>query len=97
MRPEKAKYLVQKAIDNCLEYESFSYLQSVKAELAKLLEIAIKDEYPYECDSYYDDDKSLDTLMYISDRWRCTGRIKWLLALCEGEAGEEQQEGEDDE
>ena len=98
MRPEKANYLVQKAIDNCLQHGSFSYLQSVKTALAELLERAIKDEYPHECNSYYDDDRSINTLMYISDRWCCTGRIKWLLFLCDGAlVREEQQEEYEDE
>jgi hypothetical protein len=96
VRPEKANYLVQKAIDNCLQHGSFSYLQHVKTELNKLLEITIKEEYPYECDSYYDDDRSINTLMYISDRWRCTGRIKWLLFLCDGASVREEQQEEDE-
>ena len=83
MRPEKAAYLVQKTIDRCLLNESFSHLKFVKSELIQLLKIAIVDEYPHECDNYYGDDRSIDTLMYISDRWRCTGRIKWLLIICD--------------
>jgi hypothetical protein len=88
MRPEKAAYSVQKAIHKCLRHEDFSYLRSVRLELVKLLKIAIVDEYPHECDSYYDDDRSINTLMYISDRWRCTGRIKWMLIICDEESTE---------
>ena len=52
-----------------------------KADVRELRELAIKAEYPDECESYYDDCRRLNTLMYVSDRWNCTGRIKWLLEI----------------
>jgi hypothetical protein len=82
VRPEKAVYLVQKAINRCLDYGDFGSLADVKPELTKLLSIAVLAESPYDCDAYYGDCRSINTLMYISDRWRCTGRIKWLLLIC---------------
>ena len=87
MRPEKAKYLIQSAINKCLRQDTFTHLRFVKPEIVKLLKIAISDEHPYECDSYYGDNRSIDTLMYISDRWCCTGRLKWLLDVAK-EQGE---------
>ena len=81
MRPQKAKYLIEKAMKLCLKHQSFQFLSLVEKELVKLLKLAVKDEYPHECDSYYGKDRSFNTLMYISDRWQCTGRIKWLLEL----------------
>jgi hypothetical protein len=88
MRPEKARYQVQSAINKCLKYETFTYLESVKLELIKLLKIAAKEEHPYESDSYYGTERSILTLMYVSDRWMCTGRLKWLIDVAKEQKNE---------
>jgi len=84
MRPQTAQRIVQNAINCYLYKDSNKLLYSDKncramAKLYKKFVIAEQGEgeaYPYD----YDDPESIrNNMMYISDRWRCVGRLKWIM------------------
>lgn len=85
MRPEKAKRIIQRAIDSYLNGDSSRLYKALPA-LHKWYMIASRNEreYPdvrcgYESYGYGNRESIFYQMMYISDRWRCMFRIRWLL------------------
>ena len=90
MRPETARYKVrqsireakdkiQEAVDYSLEKADIKQFKGVLLELEQILTLCERQEGKDSSESYYGDCREVGTLMYISDRWNCTGRIKWLI------------------
>lgn len=88
MRPEKAKYLVSKAIEHYYRTGDPFKLYDAKKAIIKLNEYCRKewdaDKYgPYEylniTDKDFSPDAVLNTVHYISDRFMAPHRIQWLL------------------
>lgn len=91
MRPEKAIMNIQKAINSSIKLKSFYPLKKVKKELLKLRDIHYRIEFDPEhelIENYYEGDNHYSTLLYISDRWGCYGRIGWLLSVIDKEMKE---------
>lgn len=83
MRPEKAYAQVGNAIQKTLRDRNVNHLRAAKPAILKLLSKCIKNDD--DLDKYYDD-TSIGHLMYISDRYNCSGRLRWLLyVIDEGE------------
>lgn len=77
MRPEKAKRIVSKHISQALSADSFAPLIPAKNAIEALLQKCIAqgdDEI-----AYYTPHTSISTLGYISDRFVCSGRLRWML------------------
>lgn len=81
MRPEKAHRVIQKAIDAWLGGDRMLLKESVPA-MEKLLKKCQKEEDDYRSglETYgYNKDSNANNMMYISDRWRCSFRLRWLI------------------
>ncbi len=99
MRPETAKRKVKLLLWNefivkgKLETEPLSYmvlkLKEIQSELEKLYEKSLlRDEdnrSGLETYGYKNEDSIKSNLTYISDRWNCSFRIRWLLDLSKRE------------
>lgn len=79
MRPETELYNIRKAIRKSLYLSSFYPLRNVRKELNSSLNRLIKNGD--DCENYYGDCRSENNLMYISDRFNCSGRIRWLIHI----------------
>lgn len=94
MRPEKARRVIQKAIDHYIKTNDPSLLYKNCRAVQRLLkrserietELSKKFNFLYEpapsgYESYgYQDQESIHlNMIYISDRWACAWRIRWLL------------------
>lgn len=81
MRPEKAKRIVSACISRALSADSFAPLIPAKRAIEVLLRRCVvqgDDEA-----SYYLPQTSISTLGYISDRFVCSGRLRWMLVKIE--------------
>ncbi len=95
MRPEKAYRKISKVLWNdflvCGQlktlsmYEIIQVLKKIEPELKKIYEKSLlrDGDYTSGVESYgYDGEDSIKiNLNYISDRWNCSFRIRWLLDL----------------
>ena len=82
MRPEKFRYLVNCAIEHRMKTgSSEKFTKPLMLRMIKEWQRMAKDEQDYRAgvETYgYEDNIYLD-LLYISDRWRCAFRLKWLI------------------
>ena len=82
MRPEKANNTVQKAINRWLKGDKADLKKSLPA-MRKLYKKAVKDEGDFrsgrETYGYIDQETIELNMEYISDRWRCAFRLRWLI------------------
>ena len=82
MRPVKARYVIEQAINDLLYKKDFSKLNKCGKEVDKLLEYWLKDEFEYfkKTDppalKWYEGYEN--ELMYISDRFDCYHRLIYL-------------------
>lgn len=90
MRPEKAYRLVQTFIDrwNDGNTKEVNNLIPVINKLLKKFQRQERD-YPNNMNGYesygYESKESVENnMMYISDRWKCEFRLRWLLDGIEG-------------
>jgi hypothetical protein len=92
MRPEKAKNIVRRAFKQYRKtgLRSVFKQHEVVAALTQLYARELKQEgefgdYRTGDETYgYDNEESIsNNLMYISDRWNCSFRLRWLLDLKE--------------
>jgi len=95
MRPQKAKREINKVlwryfIENgdlqkmSLD-EVIKKLKTIEPYLKKMYDIAIKNDQDFrsgeETYGYEDIEKIKGDLIYISDKWNCSFRIRWILDL----------------
>lgn len=83
MRPEKLSYLLNIGVDEKLKFGSSPTLKAILPAMKKEWQKYAKDENDYRDgrDTYgYSDEESIrNNLFYISDRWRCAFRLKWII------------------
>ena len=83
MRPQKLTYLIQNAIDHWLETKDNSKFLPILDDMECLWFKWYKGEEDYRtgmCVYDYGDEKSIFyNMMYISDRWKCAFRLKWII------------------
>jgi hypothetical protein len=98
MRPQKADLLINKMFRH-LDYKGTDLtpvkvaLPAIKKALEKSIQddkrfVFSDDEVFIEANMYYEESLKEDKLImgnlyYIQDRWLCTGRLKFLLAVAE--------------
>lgn len=81
MRPERFRYEMNRAFDTWIAdrttHQFFPLLREMKRVWLKWAKQ--EDDYQTGNESYgYKEDNS-NCMMYISDRWRCAFRLKWLI------------------
>ena len=83
MRPETLQLKLNKAIDHWLETKDNSYIKLLIKPMERRWKIWAKDEQDFRSGSEtygYGDSESVENNMrYISDRWRCAFRLKWII------------------
>lgn len=81
-----AKYKISKIFDEGINYSTIKLLSKQKDSLSLLLNHYSKKEQDARTgEETYGYDNIYGTLDYISDRWMCPYRIKWILDLIEKE------------
>lgn len=82
MRPEKFRYEMNKAFDLWIETKSVSQFTPLLREMDRVWKKWAKqeDDHRTGMDTYeYVTKESIrNNMFYISDRWRCAFRLKWL-------------------
>ena len=95
MRPQKAKREINKVLwryfieNGDLQKMSLSdiieKLKVIEPHLKKMYDIAIKNDQDFrsgkETYGYKSIERIKDDLTYISDKWNCSFRIRWILDL----------------
>ena len=83
MRPEKFRRLVNKAFETWLAKKDNTKFMDVLPEMKRVWFKLGTEEGDFRTgfETYgYDDVEDIDNnMMYISDRWRCAFRLKWLI------------------
>lgn len=84
MRPEKFRYLVNKAVQHRMETGSSDRFTKplIMRMIREWHKLARREEdYRVGNETYgYKDQESIDySILYISDRWMCAFRLKWLI------------------
>lgn len=83
MRPEKFRYEMNKAFDHWFETKSVDKFRPLLREMKRVWSKLSKEENDFRIGndtySYCDRDSIETTMSYISDRWRCAFRLKWLI------------------
>lgn len=86
MRPQKFNYLMNKAIQQRLQTGDNSLFDAqLKRAMKKAWLKYAKEENDHrtltDISGYgFEDEESINsTLFYISDRWRCAFRLRWLI------------------
>ena len=86
MRPEKFRYLLDRAIQHRLKTGSNAlFYAQLRRAMHRAWERHARDENDYrtvaELNGYtFDSSEHIEgTLSYISDRWRCAFRLRWLI------------------
>ena len=82
MRPERFRYELDKAIEYWLKTGSNAKLLPLTREMERVWKRWAKEENDYRSgeETYgYDEEKIRYDMLYISDRWRCAFRLRWIL------------------
>ena len=83
MRPEKIRRLLNKGIQEYLLYGNVNQIKECMPGLKKLYNQYVKDEGDTrsgeETYGYGDAESIYNDMMYISDRWRCAYRLRWII------------------
>jgi len=82
MRPERFHYELNNAIEYWLKTGSNAKLLSLTREMERVWKKWAKEEEDYRSgeETYgYEEDKIQNNMIYISDRWRCAFRLRWIL------------------
>lgn len=82
MKPKKIIPLVNKAINRWLSCKDNSKFRPILRDMKKLQKGYAKEESDYRSgdETYgYSADSIENTMLYVSDRWRCASRLKWLI------------------
>jgi len=88
MRPEKFRYEMNKAFDSWFETKTTDKFKPLLREMNRVWKKWAKEEDDFsggeETYGYPDDVTTSDNMLYISDRWMCAFRLKWLIDGIEG-------------
>ena len=83
MRPETFRYKMNRAFDHWTETKSVSLFLPQMHEMDRIWKKwSLRDEDPRtgaETYGYESEESISNNMSYISDRWRCAFRLKWLL------------------
>ena len=80
MRPETFNRKMNHAIARALEQNDYSQLKSLVPRMKKQWLKYARDEGDFRSgEEVYGYDTPLSTLTYISDRWRCSFRLRWIM------------------
>ena len=83
MRPERFRYEMNKAFDVWFEEKTEAQFLPLLREMKRVWKKWAKEEDDSRTglETYgYETHKSvMNNMLYISDRWRCAFRLKWLL------------------
>jgi hypothetical protein len=80
MRPEKFEYQVDRAFDSWFATRSFSVSKVLLREMKRVYKKYAKAENDFRSgyDTYAYENVDAE-LFYISDRWKCSFRLRWLI------------------
>lgn len=83
MRPERFRYEMNKAFDYWFKTKTVDKFLPLMREMKRVHTKWAKEDGDYRSgnETYgYSDRESIETNMfYISDRWRCAFRLRWLI------------------
>lgn len=83
MRPEKFRYEMNKAFDSWFETKTTDKFKPLLREMNRVWKKWSKAEDGFrsgeETYGYSDNETISYDMLYISDRWRCAFRLKWLI------------------
>jgi hypothetical protein len=83
MRPERFRYEMNLAFDEWFKSQSISKFKPLLREMERVWNKRAKEEDDYrsgeEVYGYETTESIHNNMMYISDRWRCAFRLRWLL------------------
>lgn len=83
MRPERFRYEMNRAFDQWMRNKSIHQFRPLLREMKRVWKKWAKEENDYrtgeETYGYTDNENIRRNMMYISDRWRCAFRLKWLI------------------
>ena len=83
MRPERFHYEMNKAFDHWFKTQTVDKFLPLMREMKRVHTKLVKDDGDNRSgiETYgYTDLKSIqDDMFYISDRWRCSFRLRWLI------------------
>lgn len=83
MRPETFRYKMNQAFDHWCETKSISHFLPLMREMKRVWKKWSKEEDDFRAGEETYDYKSQESMnnnmFYISDRWRCAFRLKWLI------------------
>jgi hypothetical protein len=81
MRPETLRRKLNQAIKVYLHSGNTNKIKPLMPSMKKLHSKCAKQENDYRrgTETYGYGDDCNDTMLYISDRWRCAFRLKWII------------------
>lgn len=81
MRPETFRYKMNSAFDHWFEAKSTSQFLPLMREMKRVwLKWAKEEDDARHGEETYGYEKNITyNMLYISDRWRCAFRLKWLI------------------
>lgn len=83
MRPETVHYKLNQAYDNWYETKELVVSKQLLRGMNRLWKRWAKEEADFrtgeETYGYKDSERIYYNLLYISDRWRCAFRLRWLI------------------
>lgn len=83
MRPERFCYEMNLAFDEWFKNQSVSKFKPLLREMERVWNKQAKEEDDYrpgaEVYGYETKESIHNNMMYISDRWNCAYRLRWLL------------------
>ena len=83
MRPEKAYYIIKTALENYMTKRHLMYSRDMLQACIKLYKKCMKVEHDYRTgeETYGYETRELieQNIHYISDRFYCQFRLKWLI------------------
>lgn len=85
MRPQKFSRLMDAEFETALRSGRFEPAAPLRREMLRVWERLAKRDGDMrtgeETYGYGDPEKIRDDLLYISDRWRCAFRLRWLIDM----------------
>ncbi len=83
MRPETVHYKLNQAFEDWYQTNQLEVSKSLLRGMNRLWKRWAKEEQDFRCGyetyEYVTPESIENNLLYISDRWRCAFRLKWLI------------------
>ena len=80
MRPERFRYEMNKAFDMWIDDRTTHQFLPLMREMKRVWKKLAKEDDDFRTgDETYGYGNVTYTMLYISDRWRCAFRLKWLI------------------